>query len=437
MMSNVVRSIRQTYTANRQDGQTAGSLLEMTFCKECTHPITRPRIRFDSEGVCNGCLRAREKKGIDWAAKEQEFHALAHQVIAESPEREYDAIVPVSGGKDSTFQTWHATNKLGLRVLCVNIQPFLPTEVGAHNLRNIPERLPVDLVSVTPNMKIYAYLARLGMERFGDPYISFMYGVWAHVARIAVEKKIPLILYGENGEREYGGSTAKEYVDLDHTGVEARLRSDKRGWLPPERWTEYGLTPAQARFYQQPTEAEMAAIGLQRLFYSDYTPWSNNHHLHVALNVVGGFQTSDKRAPGTFTYGYSTDDDLYDVYIWMLWPKFGFGRATKYTSKDIQEGKISRSKAIELVRDDDGEFPWRAFVRFCEQTGMPEADLWNAIERSVGDEENLEREAREHGTPMKIPAWTRIGPRKWRLRNTIHGQERILELPIPGPRPNV
>jgi len=68
---------------------------------------------------------------------------------------------------------------------------------------------------------------------------------------------------------------------------------------------------------------------------------------------------------------------------------------------------------------------------------MPEADLWNAIERSVGDEENLEREAREHGTPMKIPAWTRIGPRKWRLRNTIHGQERILELPIPGPRPNV
>ena len=184
--------------------------------------------------------------------------------------------------------------------------------------------------------------------------------------------------------------------------MEARLRSDKRGWLPPEQWTEYGLTAEQARFYQQPSEADMAAIGLQRLFYSDYTPWSNNHHLHVALNIVGGFQTSAKCSPGTFTFGYSTDDDLYDAYIWMLWPKFGFGRATKYTSKDIQEGKISRAEAIELVRDHDGEFPWQAFERFCEKTGMSEEDLWGAIERSVGDAENLSREASEFGGPMKI-----------------------------------
>ncbi len=406
----------------------------MIFCQACTHPITRPRIRFNHEGICNGCVRARQKQDIDWAAKEAELRNLAHAVVARSPDREYDAIVPVSGGKDSTYQTWHATTKLGLSVLCVNIQPLLPTEVGWHNLRNLPERLPVNLVSVTPNLGVYARLARLGMERFGDPYIPFMYGVWAHAARIAVEKKIPLMLYGENGEREYGGSDAKDYIELDKAGVEARLRSDKRGWLPPERWTEYGLTPHEARFYQQPTEAETAKIGLQRLFYSDYTPWSNNHHLHVALNIVGGFQTSAMRSPGTFTYGYSTDDDLYDVYIWMLWPKFGFGRATKYTSKDIQEGKIGRPEAIELVRDYDGEFPWRAFERFCEATGMSEAELWDAIARSVGDDENLTQEARAYGTPMKIPAWQRIGPRKWRLRNTIHGEDRILELPIPRPQ---
>jgi N-acetyl sugar amidotransferase len=410
--------------------RSADAVPELIFCKECTHPITRPRIRFNAEGICNGCLRARQKKAIDWAAKEAEFRASVHSALAGSPDREYDAIVPVSGGKDSTFQTWHATSRLGLRVLCVNIQPFLPTEVGAQNLRNLPERLPVDLVSVTPNLQIYARLARMGMERFGDPYVPFMYGVWAHAARIAVEKKIPLMLYGENGETEYGGSDEKDYVELDKAGVEARLRSDKRGWLPPERWTEYGLTPAEARFYQQPSEVETAAIGLQRLFYSDYTPWSNNHHLHVALNIVGGFQTSAKRSPGTFTYGYSTDDDLYDVYIWMLWPKFGFGRATKYTSKDIQEGKISRREAIELVRDYDGEFPWRAFERFCEKTGMSESELWDSIERSVGDFENLAREAREFGAPMKIRAWERVGPRKWRLRSTIHGEERTLELPI-------
>ncbi len=359
------------------------------------------------------------------------MEALAHAALKNSPHREYDAIIPVSGGKDSTFQAWHASTRLGLRVLCVNIQPFLPTETGIANLRNLSERLLVDTISVCPNLKTYAHLAKLGMERFGDPYISFMYGVWAHIARVAVEKRIPLILYGENGEREYGGSNDKQFVDLDHDGVEARIRSDKQGWLPPERWTEYGLTPQQVRFYQQPTTNEVEALGLQRLFYSDYTPWSNNHHLHVALNVVGGFQTASSRAKGTFTFGYSTDDDLYDVYIWMLWPKFGFGRTTKYTSKDIQEGKIARKEAIELVKEYDGEFPFAAFDRFRERTGMSEDELWASIERSVGDTENLRLEAEMFGMPMKIPAWEKIGTRRWRAINTIHGEERFLELPIP------
>jgi N-acetyl sugar amidotransferase len=419
-----------------QNWHTPDALPEMIFCKECTHPITRPRIRFSRDGICNGCLRAKEKKAIDWTAKAVEFRERVYEALKGSPDREYDAVVPVSGGKDSTFQTWHATTQLGLRVLCVNIQPFLPTDVGIHNLRNLPERLPVDLVSVCPNQQVYARLARLGMERFGDPYIPWFYGVWAHVTRVAVEKKIPVILYGENGETEYGGSDEKEFLELDREGVEARIRSDKRGWLPPERWTEYGFKPEEVRFYQQPTEAEMAAIGLQRLFYSDYTPWSNNHHLHVALNIVGGFRTAEKRTPGTFTFGYSTDDDFYDVYIWMLWPKFGFGRATKYSSKDIQEGKISRAEAIGLVRDYDGEFPWRAFERFCDKTGMTENDLWDAIDRSVGDYENLSREAQQYGTSMKIPAWEKIGHRKWRLRNTIHGEERLLELPVARPERN-
>ncbi len=418
------------------DGAQRHALRPMLFCKHCTHPNTRPRITFNAEGICNGCQRALEKKEIDWAAKEKEFYDLVHESIKSSPDREYDAVVPVSGGKDSTFQTWHAVTKLGLHVLCVNIQPYLPTDVGVHNLRNLPEKLPVDLVSVCPNMQFYSKLARLGMERFGDPYIPWFYGVWAHVTRVAMEKKIPVILYGENGETEYGGSTDKDYVDLDHAGVEARIRSDKQGWLPPERWTEYGFKPEEIRFYQQPSEEEMRSIGMRRLFYSDYTPWSNNHHLHISLNVVGGFRTAEKRTPGTFTFGYSTDDDFYDVYIWMLWPKFGFGRATKYSSKDIQEGKISRPEAVELVKDYDGEFPWKAFERFCEKTGMSDEDLWTSIEQCVGDTENLEREARTYGTPMKIPAWEKIGHREWRARNTVHGEERILQLPIPRPTAN-
>lgn len=403
----------------------------MEYCIKCTHPNTRPRIQFNSSGVCNGCLRSKEKKLIDWDTKALEFKELAHSIVQRSPDRAYDCVIPVSGGKDSTFQTWYAVNKLGLRPLCVNIAPYLGTESGTANLRNIAERLPVDILSFIPNQSVQTKLSLIGMQKHADPLsYPFLFLVFPLVTRLALEKKIPLILYGENGEREYGGSTDAEFTELDNKGVMSRIKSDKNEFLEPKDWDQYGLTKEEAAPFIDPTDEEMAEIGMERLFFSDYTPWTNNHHLHIALNVVGGFEMPPTRSAGTFTYGYSTDDDLYDLYIWMIWPKFGFGRATKYTSKDIQEGKISRDEAIKLVRDYDGEFPWGALDRYCDKTGLPETEFWEIVARHVGDTENLSRQAEEDGTAMKLPSWEKVGTRKWRHLNTIHGEERILELPL-------
>jgi len=414
-----------------------GSNLGMYFCTTCTHPNTRPRIEFDENGRCNGCVRADEKQAIDWSRKEEEFRAVAHEIVSRSPDREYDCVIPVSGGKDSTFQTWYAIEKLGLNPLCVNISPYLPTPIAQHNLRNIAENLDADVLSWIPNQTVFSQLTRICFEKYGDPYVPFLYLLFANITKIALEKKIPLILYGENGEKEYAGSSKKEFTELDNDGVEARIKSDKRDFLPPERWTEWGFSEAQIRPYVDPDDTKMADIGLQRLFFSDFTAWTNNFHLHVALNVVGGFEMTETRGAGTFTFGYATDDDLYDIYIWLLWPKFGFGRATKYTSKDIQEGKITRENALQLVRDYDGEFPWGALDRFLEKTGLSETKFWEVVGHQIGDEKNLRREAEKFDTDMKIPAWEKIDDRHWRLRNSLHGVERILELPLKRPSGNV
>lgn len=410
---------------------------EIKFCKVCTHPSTRPRITFNEEGVCNGCQRTQEKKEIDWAAKEAELKKLVADALARVPDRTYDCIVPVSGGKDSTFQAWYASTQLGLRTLCVNIQPFLHTDVGAKNLRNLAEKLPVDLVTITPSVPVWAKLSRAMLEEFGDPWPPRQYLMFSGIARMAIEKKIPLMMLGENGDREYAGSTEKEYTELDNSGVHARIRSNKANFPTPDQWAErYGVEPRMLLPYLEPTDAELQAAGVQRLFMSDYLPWNNNYHLHVALNVVGGFTMNEKRSVGTYTFGYSTDDDLYELYIWFLWPKYGFCRATKYTSKDIQEGKISREQATPLVRDYDGEFPWHALDGFLDKTGMSERAFWDVIERTVADADNVAAEVERYGHATKVPVWEKIGPRKWRLINSIHGTERTLELPMRRPTRN-
>lgn len=411
---------------------------EMTYCLRCTHPNTRPRITFNAAGICNGCQRSIEKTDqIDWKKKESELRALVASALAGSPEREYDCVVPVSGGKDSTFQAWYATHVLNLRTLCVNITGFLPTKEGEHNLRNLSERLPVDVMSIKPNMAVWSRLTRIMFEKYGDPWPPRSYLMFSHIARICTQRRIPLMLLGENGDKEYAGSSDESFTKLDNKGVHSRIQSDKRGFLRPHQWTEWGFSREEISIYQEPSDGELRAANVQRIFLSDYVPWSNNHHMHVALNVVGGFMMREERSPGTYTFGYSIDDDLYDLYIWLTYPKFGFCRTIKYTSKDIQEGKISREEGIRMVRDYDGEFPWRAFDRFCARTGITENQFWDVVERFVGDEENLRRESALHETPMKIPAWKKIGPRKWRKRATLDALETILELPIPRPLLNV
>jgi hypothetical protein len=129
-------------------------------CLRCTHPNTRPRITFTKDGICNGCVRAEEKRHIDWKDKEQEFRDVVADSLRRTPDREYDCVVPVSGGKDSHYQTWYAATTLKLRPLCVNIQPFLPTDIGTRNLRNLVERMEVDLVSVFPNQSVLGRLIK-------------------------------------------------------------------------------------------------------------------------------------------------------------------------------------------------------------------------------------------------------------------------------------
>jgi hypothetical protein len=87
----------QPFLAFRHAGQS-----RMRYCRTCVLPDTRPNLRVDEEGVCNACRAHASKPSIDWVAREQMFRSLVAGVRKQSG---YDCLIPVSGGKDSTWQT--------------------------------------------------------------------------------------------------------------------------------------------------------------------------------------------------------------------------------------------------------------------------------------------------------------------------------------------
>ncbi len=411
--------------------------MEIKYCKKCVTPNTRPRIEFDEEGICNACRYAEYKKTIDWKAKEEELRELVAQYKNEDG---YDCIVPVSGGKDSHFQTYYAKEKLGLNPLCITFMPAMPNEIGNKNRRNMIEKLGIDHIAITPDPEVHRKLCRIMLIEHGNAFIPWIQGIYSGVTQIAVEKKIPLMFYGENGELEYGGATqsnASQSIESSE-GIQLRVRSSRPNWKEPSEWHEYGFRKNKLLPYIEPSDEEKQKVGVKRLFLGDYVPWNNNYNLHVALNIVGGFNLLERRTVGTFTHGTSIDDDIDEIYLWFLWPKFGFHRASKSASPDIREGKLTRERAVDLVRRYDGEFPWYIFNKILDYLQMTEEEFWDVVAKFVGDKENIQRDEElaisegipKSAIPNRIPAWEKVGERKWRHLGTIHGEERILELPI-------
>ena len=176
---------------------------ELSWCKNCLNNSLRPRISFDERGWCNACQWMEEKKKINWNSRKKEFKKIVKQYKSNSI---YDCIVPVSGGKDGSYVASQIRDKLGLNPLTITSRPPLELDVGKKNLLNFL-KYNYDHVHITPNYKAMQTLNKLGFIKKGSPYYGWLTSIYSTVIRVALQNDINLIVYGENGEIEYGGST--------------------------------------------------------------------------------------------------------------------------------------------------------------------------------------------------------------------------------------
>src|SRR3989344_5823119 len=107
-------------TLNKITGQNILRPAKMRYCTRCVYPASSAApLAFNEEGVCSGCLVHDQKMTIDWKEREEKLKKLVEPYQSN---KNYDCIIPVSGGKDSYFQTWYVTQVLKLKPLLVTYQ---------------------------------------------------------------------------------------------------------------------------------------------------------------------------------------------------------------------------------------------------------------------------------------------------------------------------
>ena len=158
---------------------------------------TRPRISFDKRGWCNACQWMEEKKQMDWSGRQNELLRLLNKY--RSTTGVFDCIVPVSGGKDGSYVAYTLKHKYKMNPLTVTVRPALELAIGNQNLHHFIQSGFTHL-HLSTNQKVLDRLNKYGFIEKGFPYYGWLIAIMTAVIRVAINFKIPLIFYGEDGE---------------------------------------------------------------------------------------------------------------------------------------------------------------------------------------------------------------------------------------------
>lgn len=319
---------------------------KVQYCVRCVMPSTKPFLWFDEEGVCAACLDHQRKRahldGIDWSARKDQLDRIVDRTKARQAPL-YDVVVPVSGGKDSIFQVRTALD-YGLRVLAVNVDYGIKTEIGRVNLSLIPD-MGATLITVRPEQTYHNQMIRIGLEDYGDPDLMSHTLLYAYPMRVAARFDVPVVFWGENSAFEYGGdepSAQKSHIDREWF-----LRYVVTQGVTVENMSSrYGIPLSVLAIYDFPEE-EIRRHGVEAIFLSHFLKWDAQAHLEVARAC--GFQTLPGPHEGTFRNYVGIDEKINRVHQYLKVLKFGYGRATDHACEEIRNGRMTREEAIELV----------------------------------------------------------------------------------------
>lgn len=323
----------------------------LKYCSSCVIPHTKPDLHIDDQGICNACRSIDKRKEINWDQRKDELL----EILARHRQNgsNWDCIVPVSGGKDSTYQVIRML-QLGLNPLCVTSHTCDLSTIGRVNIENL-RHLGVDHVEFSPNPNVRAKLNRIGLTEVGDISWPEHVGIFTIPVRAAVQFNVPLIVWGENSQNEYGGPAAAA-----DNNILTRRWLEEFGGLLGMRVSDlsetYGIEPRHLLPYQYPSDEDLQRIGVTGLFLGHYIPWDGLSN--ALISQANGFVTYDKSVEGSMVNYENLDNYQTGIHDYFKFLKFGFSRTTDIACLHIRRGRITRQDALEVVKARDGNFPW-------------------------------------------------------------------------------
>jgi len=322
---------------------------KLIYCKNCLIPDTRPHLFFDKNGICSACINHENKKKINWNKRKIEFENLVKKFKKKD---NYDCIIPVSGGKDSTYQVIKCL-EYNLRPLCVTASTDDLSPLGRENLENI-KNLGVDYIEVTANPVVRKKVNKFTLNSIGDISWPEHILIFTIPIQVAINYGISLIVWGENAQNEYGGpqkEANKNILDekwLYEFGGASTLRLNDLVGVDNIKETDLLI-------YKYPDIKLLRKSKITGIYLGHYFEWDGFKNKEIAER--NGFKSWNKIVEGSFVNYENLDNYQTGIHDYFCYLKYGFGRASMQASLLIRRKIISRDEALKKVMELEGKYP--------------------------------------------------------------------------------
>lgn len=313
-------------------------------------PETRPDQYINNNGLCNACTSYNKINKVNWKKRNEELLRIIQNLNLDK--KRWNCVVPGSGGKDSTYQIIKA-RELGLNPVFVTASTCDLSEIGRKNLDNI-KNLGFDVIEISNNSKIRAKINKTALKLIGDISWPEHVSIFTAPVKFALAYKIPLILWGENPQIEYGGPKKSLNNNiLDQAWMEEF--GGLIGFRVSDLIDIYGFKNHEIEIYKYPEKKILKQNSIRGIFLGYYERWDSIRNYKISKK--NGFSEYKENLEGCYFNFEKIDNYQHGIHDYFKFLKFGFGRATDQLSYSIRRGLISREKAIKLVQKIEGKYP--------------------------------------------------------------------------------
>ena len=346
-------------------------MIDLKRCIKCTLPETHETITFSNEGLCSVCQNAALKKEVDW----DERNLILRKLLEKNRDidADYDCIIPFSGGKDSTFTLYYVVKELKLKPLVVSFDHgfYRPNLIA--NREKVLTKLGVDFLLFRPNWLLVKELMLKSFLDKGDFCWHCHTGIASYPHWVAVEKNIPLLIWGESSSEYTNYFDVNDFHSIDEVSYN---RISNLGISGEDMFYRLKgeFQKRDFKAFTFPPLDSLKKIGYKSFPLGNYLKWDTRKQVEIIKKELGWQGDQVEGVPPQYEYE-KIECAMQGVRDYIKYIKRGYARTTHLTSIDIRnDSGLDRETAMKLISEFEGKRP-ASLDKFLEYVGLSEIDF--------------------------------------------------------------